>query len=118
MTLRLYIDDDSGARALADRAQKSSITLVRSDEAGLRGASDNVHMAFAAENGLVLVTANARDFVPLHWQWMAQGRHHSGLIIATQGLSVGERIRRLLEFCTAADPDDLVDTVFYLTQWS
>ncbi len=118
MSLRLYVDDDSGARALAGQAQKSSITLVRSDEAGLRGASDDVHFAFAAENGLALVTANARDFVPLHWQWMEMNRHHSGLTIATQGLSLGERIRRLVEFCTAAEPEDLVDTVFYLTQWS
>jgi hypothetical protein len=44
------MDDDSGARAIAEQAERSGLSLLRSDEAGLREAPDLRHLQFAAEN--------------------------------------------------------------------
>jgi hypothetical protein len=112
------MDDDSGARAIAEQAERSGLSLLRSDEAGLRGAPDLRHLQFAAENQMVLVSANARDFIPLHWSWRREGRRHAGIIIAAQSLPFAERIRRLLEIGHAAEPEDLADSLLILTQWA
>ena len=98
--------------------RRLTVSLLRSDEAGLRGALDTEHLEFAAGSGLTLVTANSRDFIPLHWRWLEAGRHHAGLIIATQDLPLGERIRRLVELSLAAEPDDLRDELVILSQWA
>jgi len=49
-------------------------------EAERRGVSDEDQLQFASENNRIVVTYNARDFVPIAREWARLGRHHSGLI--------------------------------------
>lgn len=45
------------------------------------GASDDAVLALAAESGRILVTRNARHFVPLAREWAERGRPHAGLLL-------------------------------------
>lgn len=45
------------------------------------GASDEAVLALAAESGRILVTRNARHFVPLAREWAERGRPHAGLLL-------------------------------------
>lgn len=49
----------------------------------LIGQDDQSVLAHSTRALRVLVTDNARDFVPLHASWLGQGRSHAGLLIAS-----------------------------------
>ena len=117
MSLSYYLDDDSGIRSLVQQASTLGLRILRSDEAGLRGARDEEHLSFAAANAMVLVTSNDGDFQTLHWAWMGASRSHAGIIIAAQLIPTGERIRRLLDLMQTADPRDLANNLRFLSDW-
>jgi len=56
------------------------VLCVAGDEA-LRGATDEDVLRFAAAEGRVLVTRNARDFAPLARDWADTGRRHAGVLL-------------------------------------
>lgn len=113
-----YFDDDSEAKAVA-RALASDLTVLRATDAGMRGHSDEAHLAFATCAGLVLVTANRGDFLRLHSAWMAQGRSHGGIIILPQQrFSPGEVIRRLRLLLSSLSDEEFRDRVEFLNNWT
>ena len=71
---------------------RRGIDVTTTVEAGLRGASDDVHLAYALEQRRVIVT-NDPDFLVLAQQDMP----HMGIAYCDQGRrSIGEIMRRLL----------------------
>jgi hypothetical protein len=40
--------------------------VVRPDEAGIAGEDDDIHLAYAIQHGLILVTKDPNDFEVLH----------------------------------------------------
>ncbi len=68
MPLDLYLDDCSNSDLLADLLRQAGHRLVRPSDAtgNLTGAKDEEHFAFAAANGLAIITKNASDFKDLH----------------------------------------------------
>ena len=117
MTLNLYTDDDTGMLGLAEQAELLGCRVVRSDEAGMRGRPDAEHLRYAAANGLALVTCNRRDYLALHWDFLARAERHAGIIIIHQALPKGARIRRLLAPWSGAEASDLTNTVEFLAHW-
>ncbi len=73
----LYIDADLTPR-IVPALRQSAINN------GLRQADDETILERAAELGMVLVSNNTRDFVPLAQQWTAAGRDHAGILISEQ----------------------------------
>ena len=117
MSLGQYLDDDTGMPSLTRQGNQRGLHVVRSDDVGMRGATDDKHLEFAAREGLMLVTCNLRDFQKLHTDWVAAGRRHSGIMIVDQRLSLGERIRVLLWLAEAAGPDDFAGRLEFLEDW-
>ena len=79
--MNVYLDDDLDSNALIGLLRKLGHRVVSPRATATRGASDGQHLRFAADNGLVLLTANAGDFIELHDEWAASGREHSGIAI-------------------------------------
>ncbi len=48
---------------------------------GTRGATDEDHLRHAVDHGLVLLTANAQDYVDLHNAWTSLLLAHHGMLI-------------------------------------
>jgi hypothetical protein len=68
VTLRLYLDDcadDSELREVL-RSTPYLHEVVTPAEAGLLGADDDLHFAFAVEHDLILITKHPADFIQLH----------------------------------------------------
>lgn len=82
MSLTFYFDDNMGSRAVVAALVTAGIPVVTADSSGNRSKSDADHLAFAAERGLTLVSADLGDFSALHWQWISSGMSHSGIVIA------------------------------------
>lgn len=75
MPLKLYLDDCADAGLLYDLLSQAGHTVSRPRDANLDGVDDDVHLAHAAQNELILVTKNPADFFLLH----QQDQNHHGI---------------------------------------
>ena len=79
--MRLYLDDDLDGNVLIGLLQHAGHEVVSPRAVGTRGVHDPVHLRYAADHDLVLLTANAKDFLALHVQWQQDGQEHSGMLL-------------------------------------
>ena len=94
------------------------VDVVTPLDVGTVGFDDARQLEWAAEQGRVLFSANGADFCRLHREFMATGRHHSGIVLAQQGrFSIGETLRRLLRVMAVRTPEDMRDQVEFLSAW-
>src|ERR1044071_8276996 len=97
-TIHLYVDEDSMDRALIRALRARGVDVNTALEDGMIERSDQEHLAYATAPGRVLYTCNVADFYHLHTSFLAQGKSHTGMILAPQQrYSVGEQMRRLLK---------------------
>lgn len=82
------------------------------------GTTDLEQLLFATSLGRVLYSRNVRDFRRLHVELATGGTAHAGLILGTAGLSVGERLRRLLRIFNRFSAEDIANTEQFLSQWT
>lgn len=95
MSLTFYFDDNMGSRAVVAALVAAGINVVTADSSGNRSKSDAEHLAFAAEHGYTLISADCGDFSKLHWQWIGSGASHGGIVIARDRMPVGAIVRAL-----------------------
>jgi hypothetical protein len=79
--MRLYLDDDMDSNALIGLLRKAGHEVVSPRTIVTRGLSDEGHLRYATEHDLVLLTANAADFLELHEQRMARHESHHGMLL-------------------------------------
>jgi len=79
--MRLYLDDDLDGHVLISLLQQAGHTVVSPRVVGMRGGRDPAHLRYAADHDLVLLTANAKDFLALHMQWQQEGQAHPGMLL-------------------------------------
>jgi hypothetical protein len=82
VALNLYLDDCSNSDLLADLLRQAGHSVVRptDKDVQLSGEDDEVHFAFAAANGLTILTKNPADFKALH----DLDPRHSGILAVYQ----------------------------------
>jgi len=89
--IRFHLDEHV-PHAIAEGLRRRGIDVTTTVEAGLRSATDDVHLAYAWEQQRVIVT-NDPDFLVL----AQEDRPHMGIAYCDQGRrSIGEMIRRLV----------------------
>jgi predicted nuclease of predicted toxin-antitoxin system len=78
-------------QAVADGLRRRSVDVLVVQDTGRRGAPDDEQLAFASQQGRVMVTMDS-DFLIL----AAQGASHAGIAYAKPGMrSVGQLIQKL-----------------------
>ena len=82
--MRVYLDDDLDSYALLGLLQHAGHAVTSARAVGNRGIDDEDHLRFAAAHSLALLTANAKDFIKLHKEWMRQQLQHPGILIVYQ----------------------------------
>jgi predicted nuclease of predicted toxin-antitoxin system len=68
LSLRLYLDDCIFAWRLHDILEQDGHDVTTPLDAGLLGAHDDLHFAYARQHGLTMITSNPKDFASLHPQ--------------------------------------------------
>ena len=114
MTIKLYLDEDVDpllARVLLERG----IDGLSTREANNQGRSDYEQLAFAADQGRVILTFNVKDFLRLSHEYVVSGKHHSGIIVSNH-LPFRELLRRTLTFLNQVK-GDLTDKLFWLQDY-
>lgn len=84
MKIRLYLDEDALPRGLVRALRLRGVDLATAFEEGLIHQADDIHLAHAALLGRVLYSFNVGDYLALHTEYLTQGQHHAGLILAPQ----------------------------------
>jgi predicted nuclease of predicted toxin-antitoxin system len=115
----LYTDEDISDR-MAVLVRQRGYNAKSAREADMIEQSDEAQLTYAAAHGMVLLTFNQRDFVSLARQWAAQGRDHSGILLSDQfsRRQLGELLRRVLKFLNTVPPDEMINTVRFLSEFS
>lgn len=114
--IELYLDEDTINQALINALRSRNIDLLTVQEAKRLGVPDQKQLDYAASLNRTLFTFNTRDFVKLHTEYLAAGRHHAGIIVSDQ-LQVGVIVRRLLKLLNARSAADMQDWLEYLGNW-
>ena len=79
--MRVYLADDLDSNTLVTLLQRAGHIVVSPRAVGIRGVADEEHLRYAAAHALVLLTANAGDFIDLHDAWTRRRREHHGILI-------------------------------------
>jgi predicted nuclease of predicted toxin-antitoxin system len=79
--MKIYLDDNFTNLTLAKLLLKAGHVVVRPADAGLAGASDAWHFEYAIRQGLVILTADSKDFRALHQLVQTCGGGHPGILL-------------------------------------
>ena len=116
--ISLYFDEDSMDQDLVSGLRARNMDLTTASEENMIRRNDNDHLALATQQSRVLFTFNRGDFYKLHCEYLAQGKHHAGMIVANQQqYPVGEVMRRILHLAAAKTSDDMKNRIEFLSAW-
>jgi hypothetical protein len=109
MTIRFHLDEHiHPGIAIGLRAQGIDVTTAQ--DAGLLGADDREHAAYALKESRVIVTHD-HDYLRLH----ADGLDHAGIAYCHHGKhSLGEHLRMLILIHACYSTDEMQGHIEYL----
>jgi predicted nuclease of predicted toxin-antitoxin system len=108
-TIRYHLDEHIDF-AVAQGLRRRGIEVTTTADAGLLGAGDPDHLAFAVANGRVLFS-NDPGFLRLH----DQGVEHPGIVYChQQSRSIGEMIRALELIWEILEPEEMQNRVEFI----
>jgi len=113
MRLRIYTDENVDV-AVAEGLRRRGVEAWSARDVGNLGLSDEEQLEYARRERAVVFTHDA-DFLRLaHEKWQ-QGREHWGVIYAHIGqLTVGECIRRLMDYALFMEAEEMKNRVEFL----
>jgi predicted nuclease of predicted toxin-antitoxin system len=100
--IRFHLDENVD-HAIAHGLRLRGVDVTTTSDAGLIGADDPQHIAYARAEGRVIFTQD-QDFLRRH----AAGDAHLGIVYSQQGgRSIGEIVRFLHLLSDCLDPQDM-----------
>ena len=118
MTLRLYFDEDTMDADLVHALRIRGIEVTTALEQKMVRHDDAEHLDLATSQGRALYSFNVGDYQRLHTEYLTQGKHHAGIILAQQQrYSLGEQMRRLLKIIAGISAEEMKDRIVFLSAW-
>jgi len=111
----LYLDEDVRvllAEVLRSRGYQATHVL----EVKRTGKSDAEQLAYAAKNGMAVLTHNIRDYVVLHKAYQAAGKNHFGIIVSEQ-VPFNDLLKRTLKCLSANSKESLSNSLIWLQDY-
>jgi predicted nuclease of predicted toxin-antitoxin system len=113
--LRLLTDADvHGAIIDGLRYHRPALDLVRTQDVGLRTASDPVILAWAAQEGRIVLSQDRATMIGCATSRVANGEPMPGLFIIRKRAVIGEVIRAILFLDDASTQDEWRDKVQHI----
>ncbi len=111
--IRFASDEDFNGgitRALLRR----NVDVLRVQDAGLSGASDESVLQWAAEVGRVLITHDHATLVGLAYDRVRDSQPMAGVFAVAQSLNIGTVVEDLELIARCSEPEEWRDQVVYL----
>jgi hypothetical protein len=113
--IRFVADEDFDNDILRGlRRRVPEIDVVRAQEVGLCGVDDPSILAWAAREGLVLLTHDVSTMSHHALERVRLGLPMRGVIAVHQWLAIGDAIEDLVLVATCSSAEDWVDQLHYL----
>jgi hypothetical protein len=113
--LRLVADENfKGMIVRALRRASPAVDAVRVQDVGLRRADDQTILAWAAGEGRVLLTHDAKTMIGFAYERVRAGLPMPGLIEVDRRVSIGQAVEDLLLIAGASLDDEMEGQVRYL----
>jgi len=112
--IRFFTDEDVYG-SVAAKLREKGFDSVSTPEANRLGESDESQLAWAAQEGRVILTFNVEDFARLHVEWLTHS-DHAGIIVSSQR-PVGDLLRRVLALATSLSAEEMQDRIEFLGNW-
>ena len=106
--IKFYLDEHIHS-AVAEGLRRRGVNVLAVQEAGKSGMSDGEQLAFARNEGRVMVTMDS-DFLTL----AVEGLSHAGIAYANPRKSIGELISALMLLSDVLTPTEMANHVEYL----
>jgi predicted nuclease of predicted toxin-antitoxin system len=91
------------------------VDIVRVQDVGLSGSDDPTILAWAAQEGRVLLTHDVNTMPAHAYERMRTGESIAGVILVPQSISIGNAIEDILIIVMAAVPQEFENQVVYLS---
>ena len=88
-----------------------ALSIIRAQDTPLVGTDDPTLLAWAAEQGYLLLTHDVTTMIAYAHERIAANRPMSGLIAVSVGLPIGTAIEELLLIAECSTADDWIDQV-------
>jgi hypothetical protein len=113
--LRLVADHNFNEPiVLGLRAYDPPVDVFQAKEVGLSRAKDPAILAWAAENGRVVLTHDKKTFLKYAYQRMIAGLPMLGVIIMSQRIDIGLAIEQIAMAALTTDDTDLAEGVLHI----
>ena len=111
--IKIYTNE-SVPVSIADGLKRRNIQAWSARDSGNLGLSDNEQLSYACQEKAVLFTHDA-DFLRAAKKWSEQGTEHWGIIyVHEKKLTIGETIRRLMDYVSILEAEDIKSCVEFL----
>jgi hypothetical protein len=115
LSIRFQADNDLKFGIVkAVRRREPTVDFLSAQEAGLDGVPDPLLLDRAAAEGRVLVSHDRRTMIDHFRDHLAAGKSSPGLLIVSQGSSIGDVVEAVLYVWALSDPAELLDRAYYL----
>lgn len=104
-----YYTDEHVSRAVIQGLRQRGVDVLSLPEAGMLGATDEQHLAFAIEQERVIFTQDA-DFLRM----AAAGSVHYGIVYAPQTRTIGDIVRGLMLIYQIISQEEMIGKIEYL----
>lgn len=115
--IRLYLDEDSMSNRLLQALRQKSIDIISVNEAKTQGYSDEQQLIWARDHQRVLYSHNVGDFYQLHSQWLQKNQNHSGILLLSQGFTIGDQIRAITGLIATVTMENMTNQCIFLRQF-
>lgn len=114
-SIKLFLDEHvwQGLTGALRELGYDALHVCDADRAGM---DDDEQLAFAAEQGRVVLTYNIKHFAPLAQVWYEAGRDHAGIILSEQ-LEPGELLRRVKKLLATVSAEEMSNAVRFLQEF-
>lgn len=110
--IELYLDEDVSV-LVAELLRGRGFAATTTRDADRLGSTDAAQLAFAASQGMALLTHNRVDFEALARAYAGSGQSHSGLILSGRHPPY-EMVRRLLQILNHVTADEMKNQIRYI----
>lgn len=113
--LRLLADENLDANIVRGLLRRlPGLDIVRTQDVGLTGADDPTVLAWAAEEGRVLVTHDVQTITRYAWERVEHGLPMPGVVEVRAAAGIGPVIDDLVLLVECCGPADVDGTVLYV----
>jgi hypothetical protein len=116
--LKIHLDEDADAHALLNGLRHRGWDAILKPGAGTAAVLGRGAIGLGCRPRSRAVHLQCLRFLPLHTEFLRQGRRHAGIIIGDQQTaSIGEEIRRLIKISEAKTAVEMNNSLEFLSNW-